>query len=220
MRIEKGNFFAPQDVKNKYRYNGKEFIEDFGIGLYDYGARWYDPRIGRFLGVDPLADKYPNESPYIYAGNNPVANIDVDGGFKFPAAFIKKYPAFASYLKNNITEVLKSDAIMNSLMNNGGFDRKTIANDLQWGNGPTINIDKLGSENFVAAGHYDGKQRNGEFQITLDSDMLNRFEKAFANTKLSDDIKEASLMGVISTLFHEYTHYGTGGADYETEDGT
>ena len=41
VRIRQGNFFAPQDVKNKYRYNGKEFIEDFNIGLYDYGARWY-----------------------------------------------------------------------------------------------------------------------------------------------------------------------------------
>ncbi len=74
-----GNFFAPQDVKNKYRYNGKEFIEDFVIGLYDYGARWYDPRIGRFLSVDPLADKYPGWNPYHYVYNNPVRLVDPDG---------------------------------------------------------------------------------------------------------------------------------------------
>jgi len=74
-----GNFFAPQDVKNKYRYNGKEFIEDFGIGLHDYGARWYDPAVGRFMSVDPLADKYPGWTPYNYTLNNPVRLVDRNG---------------------------------------------------------------------------------------------------------------------------------------------
>ena len=74
-----GNFFAPQNVINKYRYNGKEYIEDYGIGLYDYGARWYDAAVGRFMSVDPLAEKYPGWSPYAYVANNPVNGIDPDG---------------------------------------------------------------------------------------------------------------------------------------------
>ncbi len=74
-----GNFFAPQDVKNKYRYNGKEFIEDFDIGLNDYGVRWYDPRIGLFLSVDPLADKFPHVNVFNYAENSPIAHIDLWG---------------------------------------------------------------------------------------------------------------------------------------------
>lgn len=144
--------------------------------------------------------------------------VDPDGRFILPAKFVSQYPAFAKYLQNNIREVLNSASIMSSLMNNGGFDRSTIANDLKWGSGPTIDIRKLGSENLTAFGHYDGKQANGEFQIALDSDMLNRFEKVFSNGNISDEIKEASLMGVVSTLLHEYTHHGTGGADYETEE--
>ncbi len=74
-----GNFFAPQDVKNKYRYNGKEFIEDFDIGLYDYGARWYDPRIGRFIGVDLLAEITPSWSSNNYVQNMPINAIDPFG---------------------------------------------------------------------------------------------------------------------------------------------
>src|SRR5687767_303579 len=41
--------------------------------------RIYDPRLGRFLSVDPLAKQYPFYSPYHYAGNSPIKNIDLDG---------------------------------------------------------------------------------------------------------------------------------------------
>ena len=60
-----------------YRFNGKE--QDCETGLYYYGARYYDARIGRFMSVDPLADKYPGLSPYAYVANNPEKFIDPDG---------------------------------------------------------------------------------------------------------------------------------------------
>ena len=42
-------------------------------------ARMYDPSLGRFLSVDPLAGKYPHLSPYVYANNNPLKYVDPDG---------------------------------------------------------------------------------------------------------------------------------------------
>ncbi|MBY5952858.1 RHS repeat-associated core domain-containing protein, partial [Algoriphagus marincola] len=64
---------------NRYLYNGKELIEDLNLGLYDYGARMYDPAIGRWITVDPLAHEFPWQSPYSAFNNNPILYIDPDG---------------------------------------------------------------------------------------------------------------------------------------------
>ena len=47
--------------------------------MYYYGARYYDPRISIFVSVDPLAEKYPSVSSYVYCLNNPILFVDPDG---------------------------------------------------------------------------------------------------------------------------------------------
>ncbi len=70
--------------KFRYGFNGKENDNEAkGEGnQLDYGMRIYDPRLGRFLSVDPLEGEFPWNSPYSYAENDPINSIDLDGAEK------------------------------------------------------------------------------------------------------------------------------------------
>jgi RHS repeat-associated protein len=62
-----------------YKFGGKEEEPMFGLGLYDFEARQYDPLYGRFTSMDPLAEKYYSWSPYAYGFNNPLRYSDPSG---------------------------------------------------------------------------------------------------------------------------------------------
>ena len=100
---------------NDYKYNGKELNGELGLRLYDYGARFYDPAIGRFPSVDRFAGKFTHQSSYAYAANNPIKFIDVNGdsikignetympnqGYEGDDNFIKSAFMALDYLYNN-----------------------------------------------------------------------------------------------------------------------
>jgi RHS repeat-associated protein len=64
---------------NDYTYNYKELNDDFGLNLYDYGARWYDASVGRWWSVDPMGAGMPDASLYNYVNNSPLNTIDPTG---------------------------------------------------------------------------------------------------------------------------------------------
>ena len=62
-----------------YHFNGKEQQTVGDAGLLDYGARFYDPDIARWLTLDPLADNHYNTDPFVFCANNPIKFIDPNG---------------------------------------------------------------------------------------------------------------------------------------------
>jgi len=112
---------------SNYLCNGKELQDESLVGVnldwYDYGARFYDPQIGRWHVVDPLAEKICNFSFYSYGQNNPLGNIDVGGGFLFNDA--SNYPELSRLLQN-IHKVLDDPKTMKGLQKFSGLDPEII----------------------------------------------------------------------------------------------
>lgn len=78
MLIKERSYSSPA---YRYGFNGKEKNDEINVdgGDYDFGARIYDTRLGRWLSLDPLIAKYPSLCPYNFCGNNPILFLDFDG---------------------------------------------------------------------------------------------------------------------------------------------
>jgi RHS repeat-associated protein len=72
----------------RYGFNGMERDNATSIEALDFGARIHSPSIGRWLSVDPLAEKSPNISPYAFVSNNPINRIDPDGKQDYPFQYL------------------------------------------------------------------------------------------------------------------------------------
>jgi RHS repeat-associated protein len=72
-----------QNNGDEYRYGFNGMEKDDEIkgkkNSYDFGARLYDPRVGRWLSIDPLARKFTDLSPYNFVNNMPIIAVDIDG---------------------------------------------------------------------------------------------------------------------------------------------
>ncbi|HBG70623.1 MAG: hypothetical protein A2W93_09630 [Bacteroidetes bacterium GWF2_43_63] len=96
---------------HRFGFNGKENDNEVkGTGnQQDYGMRIYDPRLGRFLSVDPITSNYPELTPYQFASNRPIDGIDLDGleYFYYALAFDKKTSSFSLVSIDEIDATIK-----------------------------------------------------------------------------------------------------------------
>ena len=65
--------------ENKKKFIGQQFDDELGLNWYQFRFRNHDPQIGRFIEIDPLADKYVYNSTYAYAENKVGMGFDLEG---------------------------------------------------------------------------------------------------------------------------------------------
>ena len=161
------------DNGSKYRYgfNGKKNDNEIkGEGdLLDYMNRIYDPRVGRFLSVDPFSDKFPSESGYSFAGNNPINMTDYNGLFKISPWFAKRYPTLAKFLEFAIP-TLKDDIEARDrwIVSMGIFNSEK---DIDWQKGIKIWEDLL----TFGTGPYISPMRPNTEEYSMGNQSLSRF---------------------------------------------
>jgi RHS repeat-associated protein len=73
------NLSQPATSPNRYTYTGQEWIPELDLDWYDHSARLYDPWVGRWWAVDPLAEEFVTYSPYVANQNNPIYYLDPTG---------------------------------------------------------------------------------------------------------------------------------------------
>lgn len=102
------------DTTNKYRYgfNGMELDNETSVegGHYDFGARIYDSRTGRWLACDKKQGKYPGYSPYNYCANNPLLFVDPDGNelhvSMYGAGDVQNWNIFKSIIESRFNSLI------------------------------------------------------------------------------------------------------------------
>ncbi len=123
----------------RYGFNGKEGDDEIkgDDNQQDYGMRIYDPRVGRFLSVDPIAREYPWFSPFHFAGNMPIAAIDLDGLEPFWIVGTTQKPNVtpetqktAEYILNNIATTAHDPNIANIDFGFDWSENTGLGNDL------------------------------------------------------------------------------------------
>jgi RHS repeat-associated protein len=197
---------AASSLTNRYQYNGKElqnkeFSDGSGLEMYDYRYRMQDPQIGRMWQIDPLAVQYPRESPYCYAGNNPISNVDVDGLFKLSKTtekFLKtNYPKVYKFLtsKDGIEKMASNPKLLR-LFEKLGFEETDVKTDFTYKSGAEIRVISASSFNFAQTPEaYGGKV------IEINSKVLDVLEGAKTPQEM-----EAGFFTIGEKLVHEEAH--------------
>ncbi len=114
--------------ENKYLWSGKERQIDLGLNWDDFGARMYDPALGRFHTQDRFAEKYYSHNSYHYTLNNPINAIDVNGDSTILIGWNNWTSNFNSNFRNTVASRASNPSLLlNDASNAIGGMAQTVA---------------------------------------------------------------------------------------------
>jgi RHS repeat-associated protein len=145
---------AGYDAEYWFGFNGMETDDEVkGNGnSLDFGARIYDPRIGRWLSTDPLQVKFPDVSPYNFVLNSPLIVIDPDGK---EIKIVTKDPEFRGYILNQLQKLTDDELTIDAA---GVVQIVHSARNPTKSSGTSLISQLVGSEN----GHFILESTNGD----------------------------------------------------------
>jgi RHS repeat-associated protein len=205
-----------------YQYNGKEMETKNGLNWLDYGARMMDPSLGRFGTMDRFAEKYYSLSPYQYAANNPMNNIDVNGDSLFVSDGDGAQMLYTAGMKYTGDNAFFAASVSNLNSNDGGQDddpkkKTTKANmapaiPVVGGIGATISSAAAGVLNILMA-----------IPILLQGDTDPYSPNAYVNKEkagtTNEEIEQGTSTSSIDEFAHEKTNKGGKSIGNEVEAG-
>ena len=196
-----------------YKFVGKDLEKTYGLEMYDFGARMFDPQLGVWHNPDPMADKSTYESPFVYAGNNPVGLVDKGGLYKVSAEnmrlYLEKYPKIMNYLMTQAEhDISGSEKIINGLIStNPNIKPVTIKEISQWGKGPEIQFVPAPGESDegVQDEYAGGFTPKAVHEIQLNSTYAEYVESVLSGADRSES-KEVAFTRFFMDLIHETGH--------------
>lgn len=164
------------------------------------------------MSTDPLQAKFPYQSPYVFAGNDPVLFIDKNGEYKVSAEneanYKKDYPLIMKYLATQIEyDISNSEKIINGLIHtNPNITANTIKSMAKWGGGPEIQfVEKPGE------GYSEYATAGGYCPIDYNTIQLNAGYAKYVEDILASDVsvmeKLVAFTRFYKTLIHETGHH-------------
>ena len=135
---------SPTGSVQPYKYTGKELDRENGLDTYDFEARCYDPALATTWQQDPLADKYPQLSPYAWCATNPIKYVDPTG---MRIVYDMSFDQFQTYYEQ--IELMKNSTLFSTYYQdlNNSEEEYIIKIDNNIKNGENIIFGTYKSEN-------------------------------------------------------------------------
>jgi len=192
----------------RYSFNGKENDQEVkGNGnQIDFGARAYDPRLGRFLSIDKYQSLKAHLTPYDFAANSPIVFIDRDGNYRMSPELQEQYPQLTNILKNLHQLATENPQVWQAFKENLGITEEEALELVTWNSGPDVLVEDIfdigtGKLTFAIT---------DETTTTFNKKLIENIE---GRRNVISDIDAAILIFI--TALHEPQHYVELNAGYK-----